>query len=249
MNSTAHQALVTGGTEAIGRAVVRRLAREGHAVIAVHPNDGLAREEAGREFADAHLHVEFERVDLAKSAQVAALFERLAEMGRSPELLVNAGGLDAHAPTTFLNTVDLDAVLDASVRATYLTCQQALKTMRHHRFGRIVNFASPAALRGDGGETADAAGRGGVIGLTRALAREVGPLGVTVNAVCAGAVRTEGTSPGSDQHLEALVRRTPLRRAATPDENRGHGQHALRGRCGLRHRPVPFDRRWSQLVL
>ncbi|MGO9831711.1 MAG: SDR family NAD(P)-dependent oxidoreductase [Myxococcaceae bacterium] len=221
MTFTAHQALVTGGTEVIGRAVVRRLARAGHAVIAIYPNDGSAREDAGREFADAHLHVEFEKVDLVKLAQVAALFERLAAIGRSPELLVNAGGLDEHAPRTFLSTVDLDAVLSASVRATFVTCQQALKAMTQRRFGRIVNLAAPVALQGDDGQTAVAAGRGGVIGLTRALARQVGPLGVTVNAVCTGAVLTEGTTPGSDQRLEALVRRTPLRRAATSDEIAG----------------------------
>jgi 3-oxoacyl-[acyl-carrier protein] reductase len=221
MSFTAHRALVAGGTEAIGRAVVRRLAREGHAVIAVHSNHGVAREDAEREFADAHLRVDFERVDLAKSDEVAALFERLTEIGRAPELLVNAGGLEAAAPTPFLHTVDLDAVLDASLRATFFTCQQAVKGMGRHRFGRIINFVSFAALQGGEGQTADAAGRGGVLGFTRALAREVGPLGVTVNAVSAGVVRTEGGTQASEQRLEALVRRTPLRRAATPDEIAG----------------------------
>jgi 3-oxoacyl-[acyl-carrier protein] reductase len=221
MSLTAHRALVTGGTEAIGRAVVRRLAREGHSVIAIHRSDDATREEVGREFADAHLEVGFERVDLAKSTQVADLFERLAEMGRSPELLVNAGGLD-DAHSAFLDAVDLDAVLDLSLRATFLTCQQAVKAMVRHRFGRIINFVSPAALQGgEGGQTADAAARAGVLGLTRALAREVGPLGITVNAVCAGAIRTERITQASGQQLEALVRRTPLRRAGTADEVAG----------------------------
>ncbi len=221
MAITAHQALVTGGTKGIGRAVVRRLAREGHAVVAVYRSDETAREDAAREFAEAHLEVGFEQVDLGRSDQVAALFERLAKMGRSPELLVNAEGLTHHAPIAFLGETDFDAVLNASLRATFLTCQQAVKAMAHRRFGRIVNFASPAALLGSEGQTAEAAAKAGVLGLTKALAREVGRLGITVNAVSPGLVRPEETPALSGQRFDTLIRRTPLQRAGTADEVAG----------------------------
>lgn len=220
MSLSRNQALVAGGTEAIGRAVVRRLAREGHAVIAIHGKDDSAREEAAREFADAHLDVVFEEADLAKPSQVVELFKQLTEKGRSPALLVNAGGLDAEGPTAFLEVVDFDAVLDVNLRATFLTCQQAVKAMAPRRFGRIINFVSPAALQGGEGLAADAAARAGVLGLTRALAREVGPLGITVNAVCPGAIATTSTA-ATRPLLEARIRRTPLRRAGTPDEVAG----------------------------
>ncbi len=221
MYPTAHHALVTGGTETIGLAVVRRLAREGHAVTAIYLAEDEGHQEAGRGVAEAHPEVVFERLDLTRAAQVVDLFDRLAEMGRSPELLVNAAGLDTRPPTAFLDAADLDAVLDLSLRSTFLTCQQAVKAMARRRFGRIINFASPSALQGGEGQAVEAAAKAGVLGLTRALAREVGPLGITVNAVCAGAIRTEGTTQAYAQQLEALVRRTPLRRAGTADEVAG----------------------------
>jgi len=221
MHPTAHQALVTGGTEAIGLAVVRRLAREGHAVTAIYLAEDEGRQEARLEVAEAHPDVVFERVDLTKSAHVVDLFDRLAEMGRSPELLVNAAGLEAQPPSAFLSATGLDAALNLSLRPTFLTCQQALKAMAQRRFGRIVNFASPSARQGGEGEAVDAAAKAGVLGLTRALAREVGPLGITVNAVCAGAIQTERTTQACGEQLDALVRRTPLRRAGTADEVAG----------------------------
>jgi 3-oxoacyl-[acyl-carrier protein] reductase len=221
MPVTSHQALVTGGTKGIGRAVVSRLAREGHAVVAVYRNDEGAREEAAREFAEAHLKVGFERVDLSQATQVADLFHRLAERGRSPEILVNAAGLNRDAPIAFLGETDFDAVLDANLRATFLTCQQAVKAMARRRYGRIINFASPAALLGHEGQAAYSAAKAGVLGLTRTLAREVGRLGITVNAVSPGIVRTEMTAQLSEQQVAALIRRTPLQRAGTADEVAG----------------------------
>jgi 3-oxoacyl-[acyl-carrier protein] reductase len=217
----AHQALVTGGTQGIGRAIVLRLAREGHSVVAVYRTDDDAREDAARDFAEARLEVGFERLDVGKSEEVASLFERLAALGRSPELLINAAGLNREAPIGALAERDFDAVLDESLRATFLTCQQAVKAMALRRFGRIINFSSPAALQGGEGQTAEAVAKAGVLGLTRALAREVGPLGITVNAISPGAVRTGSAAELSQSRLATLIRRTPLQRAGTADEIAG----------------------------
>jgi len=179
-------------------------------VTAIYLAEDEGRQEARREVAEAHPDVVFERVDLTKSAHVVDLFDRLAEMGRSPELLVNAAGLETQPPTAFLNATGLGAALDLSLLATFLTCQQAVKAMAQRRFARIINFASPSALQGGEGQVVDAAAKAGVLGLTRALAREVDPFGITVNAVCAGAIRTERTTQA-----------TPSRRAGTADEVAG----------------------------
>jgi 3-oxoacyl-[acyl-carrier protein] reductase len=221
MTVASRQALVTGGTKGIGRAVVRRLAREGHSVLAVYRSDDTAREEAEREFAEAHLAVGFERVDVSQSAQVAALFDRLAEQDRSPDFLVNAAGLARDAPIAFLTEAALDQVLAVNLRATFLTCQQAVKAMVRRRFGRIVNFSSPAGLLGSEDEIAYSAANAGVLGLTRSLAKEVARFGITVNAVLPGLVETEMTAQLSEQQIEALVRRTPLRRVGSTDEIAG----------------------------
>ncbi|MGO9767526.1 MAG: 3-oxoacyl-ACP reductase FabG [Myxococcaceae bacterium] len=221
MTVPSRQALVTGGTKGIGRAVVRRLAHEGHRVLAVYRGDEVARAEAEREFAEAHLAVGFERVDVSQSTQVTALFDRLAEQDRSPDFLINAAGLARDAPIAFLSEAAFDEVLEANLRATFLTCQQAVKAMARRRFGRIVNFSSPAALLGNEGQTAYAAAKAGVLGLTRSLAKEVARFSITVNAVSPGLVRTEMTAQLSPQQMEALIRRTPLQRLGLADEIAG----------------------------
>lgn len=229
---TPRTALVTGGTGGIGRAVALRLAREGMRVTCVYKNNERAREACAALFSEAAgeaaggaagggLEARFERADLSVAGEVSALFDRLAQAGREPELLINAAGMTRDAPLAFLSAADFDAVLAANLKSTFLVCQQAVKAMVRRRFGRIVNFSSPAALLGNEGQTAYAAAKAGVLGLSRSLAREVGRFGITVNTVSPGLVRTELTEGLTAQRLERLIARTPLGRTATADEVAG----------------------------
>ena len=93
--------------------------------------------------------------------------------------------------------------------------------MVRRRFGRIVNFTSPAALLGNEGQTAYAAAKAGVLGLTRSLARELGRFGITANAVCPGLTETALTSRLTPKRRATLLSRTPLQRAGTPEEVAG----------------------------
>jgi 3-oxoacyl-[acyl-carrier protein] reductase len=134
-----------------------------------------------------------------------------------PELLVNASGLQAQARTAFLDALDLDAVLDRSLRATFLTCQQAVKAMAPRRFGRIVNFASPSAMQGGEGQPSRCRREGRCTGIDA----RAGTGGRTAwnhrEAIWPGAIRTESLGEQS----EAPIRPTPLRRAGTADEVAG----------------------------
>ncbi|MCI0569702.1 MAG: 3-oxoacyl-ACP reductase FabG [Myxococcaceae bacterium] len=221
MSAPPRNALVIGGTKGIGRAVARRLALDGHHVTCVYRRDEAAREQCARELGEAGLSVAFEQVDATEPAEVLALFSRLAHAEREPDLLVNAAGLTRDAPLAFLSVADFDAVLASNLKATFLVCQQAVKPMVRRRFGRIINFSSPAALLGNEGQAAYAAAKAGVLGLTKTLAREVARYGITVNAVSPGLVRTELTAHLPEQKVEELLRKTPLRRAGTPEEVAG----------------------------
>ncbi len=221
MSATVRNALVTGGTKGIGKAIVRRLLSEGHRVTAVYRQDENARQQCAQELATAGLEATFERVDVRDPAAVLTLFGQLARSGRDPDFLVNAAGLTRDAPLAFLGVADFDEVLAVNLRSTFLTCQQAIKGMVRRRFGRIVNFASPAALQGNEGQVAYAAAKAGVLGLTRSLAREVGRFGITVNAVSPGLVLTEMTAQLSQERRGELLRRIPLQRLGTAEEIAG----------------------------
>jgi len=221
MSASARNALVTGGTKGIGKAVVRRLISEGHRVTAVYLQDESGRQQAAQELATAGLEATFERVDVTDPTAVSTLFAQLTKSGRDPDFLINAAGMTRDAPIAFLGVADFDQVLAANLRSTFLTCQQAIKGMVRRRFGRIVNFASPAALLGNEGQVAYAAAKAGVLGLTRTLAREVGRFGITVNAVSPGLVLTGMTSQLSEKRRGELLKRVPLQRVGTAEEIAG----------------------------
>jgi 3-oxoacyl-[acyl-carrier protein] reductase len=221
MSATARNALVTGGTKGIGKAVVRRFLSEGHRVTAVYRQDENARQQCAQELAAAGLEATFERVDVTDPAAVSTLFAQLVKSSRDPDFLINAAGMTRDAPLAFLGVADFDEVLAANLRSTFLTCQQGIKGMVRRRFGRIVNFASPAALLGNEGQVAYAAAKAGVLGLTRSLAREVGRFGITVNAVSPGLVLTGMTSQLSEERRGELLRRIPLKRVGTAEEIAG----------------------------
>jgi 3-oxoacyl-[acyl-carrier protein] reductase len=216
------RALVTGATQDIGLAVVRRLAREGHPVVAVYRSEDASSDAVAEELVEARLGVRLERVDLSLTEEVLALFSRLEDEDRSPELLVNGHVLTRVTPTGLGANYDVfDAVLDATLRTTFLACHQAVKTMARQGFGRIINLLPPAPLLSTEARAAFEAASAGVVGFTRALAREVGRLGITANVVSPGFIRTESDETRQDEHFEALRRRTPLQRLGTPAEVAG----------------------------
>ena len=111
-----------------------------------------------------------------------------------------------------------DLTMDTNVRGAYLCAQAALRTMLRARWGRIVNVSSAIAIRANAGQSAYATSKTALLGLTRALAREVGARGITVNAVCPGLVETEMTSHLDDDARRFYVDQTPVGRTATLEE-------------------------------
>ena len=217
MASEARHALVTGGTKGIGRAVSLRLAQDGVRVTAVYKSDDAAARAFAAEAESKGLAIAVERADCSQAPEVAALFSRLADRGQL-DYVVNAAGIAKDAPFAFTGLDDLRQVMDANFTSTFLVCQQATRAMARRRFGRIVNFTSPAALLGNPGQAAYASSKAAIIGLTRTLARELARLSVTVNAVCPGLVKTDMSAGLPEAKVQEIVSRTPLQRMGTPEE-------------------------------
>jgi 3-oxoacyl-[acyl-carrier protein] reductase len=219
--SPARRALVTGGTKGIGRAVAFRLASEGAAVTCVYRSDETGRKLCEAAAREKGLTLRFEKADLASADEVNKLFTRLSQDDREPDYLINSAGMTRDAPFIFTGVADFDAIIDANLKSAFLVTQQAAKAMVRRRFGRIISFASPAALIGNEGQSAYAAAKAGLIGLSRTLARELARYQITVNVISPGIIPTEMTAKLSDEKMAELVQRTPLRRVGTPEEVAG----------------------------
>ena len=180
-------AVVTGGTRGIGRAVVERLAEGGATVVATSHDDETAAERTADELADYPGEVAVERFDVADFAEVEAAFEVIAETYGSPTVLVNNAGIMDNGLLVRMGPTQWQRVIDTNLTGPFYCTREAARLMlRAGEGGRIVNVASVAAKRGWAGQANYAASKAGLIGLTRAAARELGGKDVRVNAVAPG---------------------------------------------------------------
>jgi 3-oxoacyl-[acyl-carrier protein] reductase len=210
-------ALVTGAARGIGAATALALAEAGARVALVdRDGDGVERtaEAIGRAGSDA----------LAITADVtdAPAIERavdavVAEWGRL-DVLVNNAGIVRDATLGKITDDDWAATLDVNLRGTMIGTRAALRPMRAAGSGRILSATSVVARMGNYGQTAYAASKAGIIGMTRAWARELGPLGITANAVAPGFIDTEMARGVPEKVLASLVQRTAARRLGRPEE-------------------------------
>jgi 3-oxoacyl-[acyl-carrier protein] reductase len=214
--STGREALVTGGTRGIGRAIVLRLAAAGYAVTATWAHDAEAAAALGAEAKGAGLAVATARCDVTDAESVTRLCRDHADPGFG--VVVHNAGFFRDRHLVMMPERDFDEVLAASLKGAYLVLRQALRPMIAARAGRVVSIVSPSGLLGRAGQTNYAAAKAGLCGLTRALAREVARYGITVNAVSAGLIDTPATAALAATVRADLLRDVPLGRAGRPEE-------------------------------
>lgn len=182
--------VVTGASRGIGRAIALAFARAGAAVA------GCAKSGAGGSFLDdltgaARERCRFERCDVTRAEEVERCARRwVAQLG-APDVLVNNAGVVVRGPLEALSESDWHAVLGANLTGTFLVTRAFLPAMKARGGGRIVNVASIAGRQGTPMLSAYCAAKHGVVGLTRALAEELRPARIAVNAICPGSVDTE----------------------------------------------------------
>jgi 3-oxoacyl-[acyl-carrier protein] reductase len=161
---------------------------------------------------------EHSRVDVAVFAEVEQWAKDIASREGRIDVLVNNAGAISDGLLAFQEEEEWRRILAINLDGVRHGCRAVLRTMIAERRGRIINLASASALVGPQGQTAYAAAKGGVLALTRSLAREVAPLGITVNAVVPGPIDTEMTAGLPEKNLRAILEAIPLKRAGRPEE-------------------------------
>lgn len=204
-------ALVTGSSRGIGRAVARALAEAGYSVaINYHTGKAAAERLAAELRAECGADCEVFCCDVADEAQVEAMFAAAEQRLGAVELLVNNAGIARQQLFTDITATEWDRLFDVDVRGVFLCSRAATCSMLHRHSGSIINISSIWGITGASCEVHYSAAKAAVIGLTKALAKELGPSGIRVNCVAPGVIDTEMNGSLDVATLAALREETPL---------------------------------------
>ena len=211
-------AVVTGGASGIGKAVVRALCRDGFAV-AINYNSSEAQALAlASELSANGGNVITVKADVSSSEQVNAMMQTVNDKLGSPDVLVNNSGIAQQLLFTDITDEDWNRMIGINLTGTFNTCRAVLPFMIHEKKGRIINISSMWGQVGASCEVHYSAAKAGVIGLTKALAQEVAPSGITVNCVAPGAIETKMMASFSQDDIDCLCEEIPLGRLGKPGE-------------------------------
>lgn len=211
-------ALISGGSRGIGRAVVLRLAREGYDIAFCYASDHEAAEATAKQVQEHGVDVLTRRVDVTDRAAVAE-FTRDAERTLGPvDALVTAAGIIRDAPLARMPDASWDDVLRTNLDGTFNFCRAVAYPMMSRRTGAVVTLSSVAGVHGNAAQTNYSASKAGIIGFTKALAKETGGRGIRANVVAPGVIETDMTAGLSEKVSRELLGSIPLRRFGRPEE-------------------------------
>ena len=213
-SANAPVALVTGASRGIGAAIALELAKRGYRVIGTATSDdGAARI---TQALSAHAGCRGALLDVNDTAGVDALVDAIVKAEGGLQVLVNNAGITRDTLAMRMKDGDWDAVLDTNLSAVFRVSRAAIKPMVKQRFGRIISITSVVGASGNPGQANYAAAKAGVAGMARALARELGSRGITVNCVAPGFIDTDMTAKLPQAQQDALQSQIPLGHLGKP---------------------------------
>jgi 3-oxoacyl-[acyl-carrier protein] reductase len=211
-------ALVTGASRGIGRAIALRLASEGaNIVLDFHVNAEAAASVAA-EIRASGVAVEIVQADVSSPADVERLVKTALDAFKRIDVLVNNAGITRDTLIMRMSEADWDSVMSTNLKSAFLVTKAVMRPMLRQHAGRMVNITSISGVMGNAGQANYSASKAGLIGFTRATAREVASRNITCNAVAAGVIDTEIWAGVPEDMIETMLERIPLARKGTPED-------------------------------
>ena len=211
-------ALVTGGAKGIGSAIVKRLLSDGYKVAFTYNN---SEEKAQKLCADLGADCKAYKLDITDSNAVKTVVDNIEKNFGEIEVLVNNAGVAEQILFTDITDEMWHRMIETNLSGAFYCCRAVLKYMINRKSGKIINIASIWGETGGSCEVHYSASKSGLIGMTKALAKEVGLSGITVNSVSPGVILTDMTSHFDEDTMNSLKEETPLYRIGTPDDVAG----------------------------
>ncbi|MBX3438977.1 MAG: 3-oxoacyl-[acyl-carrier-protein] reductase, partial [Planctomycetaceae bacterium] len=211
-------ALVTGGSRGIGRAIVERLAREGAKVTFVYHSNANAAQDVVVALQADGLEAVGVQADVASKTEADRVVHDVIDRWGKIDILVNNAGIIRDGLLATMEPENWQSVIDTNLGSVYNFCHAVMRPMMSERYGRIINISSVSAEYGNQGQVNYAASKGGMQGLTRCLAAEIGRRNITVNAVAPGFIATDMTEAIRNAAEGEIKKRIPVRRLGQPED-------------------------------
>jgi len=218
MSLAGKAAVVTGASRGIGRAIAIELAKRGAKVILNYSKDAEGANAGVETIKAAGGEAQAIQADVSDFKAAEGLIKSTVEAYGSADLLVNNAGTTRDMVIMMMPEADWDVVIQTNLKSAFNCSKAAVKTMMRKRYGRIINITSVSGIMGNAGQTNYSASKAGLIGFTKALAREVAARNITVNAIAPGFIPTALTNDLTAELKEATLKAIPLGRWGTPEE-------------------------------
>jgi 3-oxoacyl-[acyl-carrier protein] reductase len=218
MSLEGKNALVTGGSRGIGRAVSIRLAAMGAHVIINYVSNPDAARATEKMITDAGGTAEILLFNVSIAGEVQDAIKQLVKDKGSLDILVNNAGITRDGLMARMKEDDWDAVLDTNLKGSFICSKAAVRSMMKKKWGRIVNISSVIGFAGNAGQVNYASAKAGIQGLTKSMAREFATRNINVNSVAPGYIETDMTKDLPEDLEEKLKAEIPLARLGSPDD-------------------------------
>lgn len=215
MNKTA---LVTGGATGIGAAIVKKLCKDGFSVAVNYNSSEQRAKLLCSELISSGYNAFPVKCDVSSAEQVEKMVSEVRERFGSIDVLVNNAGVSLWGLFDNVSDSEWNKTLDVNLKGTFNCCREAVKLMLSNKYGRIINISSVWGQTGASCEAVYSASKAGIIGLTKALAKEYAPSGITVNCIAPGVIDTDMMSRFSDEEKAAVCEEIPVGRMGKADE-------------------------------